>query len=203
MNNIKSMSESNASESDRRDFFRFDDSLTLNVRVLDQESIDSITSDFDGFRSRYCMKSHIQNQSNNRIPQLMRIRSRDSEIATYVEHLEQQIAFLAERLDQISRVSEEGIEISGQVNISATGIRFDSHIPLNVGDVVDIRMLLSTQNIQVVVLGSVQRAEDQANGKHTISVHYTHIHAEDIEIIVQHLAKLQQIKLQAARLEDD
>lgn len=197
------MSESNASESDRRDFFRFDDSLTLNVRVLDQDTIDSITSDFDSFRLRFCMKSHIQNQSNNRIPQLMRIRSRDSELATYVEYLEQQIAFLAERLDQISRVSEEGLEISGQVNISATGIRFDSYIPMEVGGVVEIRMVLSTQNIQIVVLGRVQRAEHQANGNYFISVHYTHIHAEDIEAIVQHLARLQQIQLQAARLEDD
>lgn len=197
------MSNLNKKENDRREYFRFDDNLTLNVRILGAEEFKLITDDFDTFRLRYCMKSHMQNQSDIRKPQLMRIRSRDSDAAAYIESLEQKIAQLAERMDVMSNSNNLGVEVSGLVNISATGIRFNISIPLKAGDVVEMHMVLSTLNTQVVVLGEVQRAEEKPECGHCVIVKYTHIHTEDIEAIVRHLAKLQQIQLQATRLGDN
>lgn len=183
----------------RRDAFRIDDTLKMTIRPLNEESMKAISDDFNGFRLRYCMKSHMQNQNEVRKPKLIRIKKRDSDVAEYLESLEVQIAQLAERLDETSKSTEEAIEFSGRVNLSSTGIRFRTRIPLEPGQVLEIGMVLNTLNTQVVMLGEVLRVEERVDEMIAVSVNYSHIHPEDSEAIIRHLARLQQIELQARR----
>ena len=193
------MSNAEKQIDNRRESFRIDDTVTLTIRTLDNASYEEISEDFDAFRLRFCMKSHIKNSNELRKPQLLRIRRKDPEIAKYLESLEKQIELMAERLDQSSRKEEESLEQTEKVNLSATGIRFYTNMPLQEGQRVELSLLLNTQNIQVVVLGNVQRVEYQPDNQFKVSVHYTDIHPEDTEALIRHLAKLQQLELQDRR----
>ncbi|MFK7861398.1 MAG: PilZ domain-containing protein [Granulosicoccus sp.] len=194
------MSDEEKAGVNRRDSFRINDKVELKIRPLDEESLQAITDNFNAFRFRYCMKSHLLNQNEVRRPQLMRIRKKDPDFAEYLEGLENQIAQLAERIDQESDVSGDIVEFRGQANLSATGIRFRSHLSFSVGQAVEIGLILNTQGTQVVMIGEVLRAEkDPDDGKHALSVNYVHIHPEDSEAIIRHLARLQQLELQARR----
>ena len=186
-------------ERNKRESYRLDDTATIRVRMLDENAVEKIGEDFNAFRLRYCTKSHLQNQKEVRKPKLIRIRKTNADIAEYLESLEVQISQLAERLDQVSESTEEGFEFTGRVNLSATGIRFRTDIPIKQGDTLEMGMELSTSNTQVVMLGQVLRVEERRDGKCAISVHYSHIHPEDTEAIIRHLAKLQQFELQARR----
>lgn len=181
----------------RREAFRIDDTVTLSVRALDAASLRTITADFNAFRLRYSIKSHLQNQLDVKKPKLARIRRKDPEIAEYLEILEVQIAQLAERLDQINDSSDDATTFTGRANLSSTGIRFRTNLPLSKGQIIELGMVLSTLNSQVVMLGEVLRVESRPKNTKAISVKYTQIHPEDKEAVIRHMARLQQLELQS------
>jgi len=193
------MSDKDQDDTNRRKSYRLDDTVTLRLRVLDDDSMESISEDFNAFRLRYCMKSHMQNQKDARKPKLIRIRKSNPDVAEYLESLELQIAKIAERLDSNSDVSGDTTEFTCRANLSATGIRFHTNMEITHGANVELGMMLNTQNTQVVMLGTVLRIEDKSDNKVAVSVDYTHIHPEDTEAIMRHLARLQQLELQARR----
>ncbi len=193
------MSDQEQDGPNRRESYRLDDTVTLRVRVLDEKSIASISEDFNAFRLRYCLKSHMQNQKDVRKPKLIRIKKSNPDIAEYLESLELQMSEIAERLDEDNDVSGDTVEFTCRANLSASGIRFRTDLNIESGSTIELGMMLSTHNTQVVMLGDVLRLEDRPDEKVALSVKYTHIHTEDIEAIMRHLARLQQLELQARR----
>lgn len=193
------MSDQEQDGPNRRESYRLDDTVTLRVRVLDEKSIESISEDFNAFRLRYCLKSHMQNQKDVRKPKLIRIKKSNPDIAEYLESLELQMSEIAERLDEDNDVSGDTVEFTCRANLSASGIRFRTDLNIESGSTIELGMMLSTHNTQVVMLGDVLRLEDRPDEKVALSVKYTHIHTEDIEAIMRHLARLQQLELQARR----
>lgn len=193
------MSDEEHKESNRRESFRIEDTVTLKVRMLNEESLTAITDDFNGFRMRYGIKSHLQNQKDVRKPKLIRIKKTNPDVAEYLASLEDQIGQLAERLDQDRDSSGDAVKFNARADLSATGIRFRTALPLEVGNTIEIGLVLSTQNTEVVMLGAVLRVEERPEQMVAASIHYSHIHPEDTEAIIRHLARLQQLELQARR----
>ncbi len=186
-------------QQNRRNAFRLDDSIELWVRALDDDALNEIVSDFDRYRMRYCLKSHFVNQREARQPLFQQLKNRDSEIASYIESLEQQIILLAERLETADEIDPEKQRRYHDVNISSDGIRFDTQLTLVTGQMVELGMNLPTNTTQVVMIAEVVRVEPAGNETYSVSLNYIHIHDEDIEAIIRHMAKLQQAQLQARR----
>ncbi len=189
----------------RREGFRLDDKMKLHVKVADQEYLDNILKNFESFRMRYCLKSHLRNQTEVRLPKLMRIRKRDPEIAEYLQHLETQIEQLAARLSNDSDMEYDEKNLGTSVNMSLSGLRFHSDQDYEVGQQLVLGMVLSTSGTQLVAIAKVLRVDAcdhktlDGNPQFLVSTFYTRIHPEDTEAIIRHMAKLQQIQLQAAR----
>ena len=188
-----------SAEYERRESFRLDDTVTLKIRMLDEASFNLIAEDFSAYRLRYCMKSHMQNQKDVRKPQLMLIRKSNPEIAEYLESLETQIGQLAERMDEGDGQKADTQEFSGRAIISSTGLQFLTDMLIRTSQKVEIGVVLNTSNTQVMMLGDVIRLDDGPDERKTVSIRYTHIHPEDAEAVIRHLAKLQQLELQARR----
>lgn len=189
----------------RREGFRLDDKMKLHVKVASQQYLDSILENFESFRMRYCLKSHLRNQTEVRLPKLARIRKRDPEIAEYLKHLETQIEQLAARLSNDSDMENDESNLEASVNLSSSGLRFSSDQEYEVGQQLELGMVLSTSGTQLVAIAEVLRcvAEEQqgsdSSSRFLVSTFYTHIHADDTEAIIRHMAKLQQLQLQANR----
>ncbi len=189
----------------RREGFRLDDKMKLHVKIANPEYLASILENFDSFRMRYCLKSHLRNQTEIRLPKLVKIRKRDPEIAEYLQHLETQIEQLAARLSNDSDMEYDANNLERSVNLSSTGLRFNSDQEYEVGQQLELGMVLSTSGTQLVAIAEVLRVDNcqdktpDGKSKFLVSTFYTRIHSEDTEAIIRHLAKLQQIQLQAAR----
>lgn len=199
-----------AGDENRREGFRMDDLLKLQVKTVDQHDPDGVFADFDAYRVRTCLRSHLRNQNENRLPKLQSIRKRDSEVADYLEHLETQIAQLAARLSNDSDMEFADMQQETAVNMSATGLRFCTDLPdLAPGQLLELGMLLSTSGTEVVALAEILRVEpaekEISEGEHTvkISTQFTRIHPDDTEAIIRHMAKLQLLQLQARRNQFD
>ena len=189
----------------RREGFRLDDKMKLRVKIADQAYLEGILANFESFRMRYCLKSHLRNQTELRLPKLIRIRKRDPEIAEYLQHLETQIEQLAARLSNDSDMEHDDRNLGTSVNMSSSGLRFESDQEYEVGQQLELGMVLSTSGTQLVAIAEVLRVDTcghkalDGNARFLVSTFYTHIHLEDTEAIIRHMAKLQQIQLQAAR----
>ncbi len=188
----------------RREGFRLDDKMKLHVKVADQEYLAGILQNFESFRMRYCLKSHLRNQTEIRLPKLAKIRRRDPEIAEYLQHLETQIEQLAARLSNDSDMEYDQNNLERSVNLSSSGLRFNSDQEYEVGQHLELGMVLSTSGTQLVAIAEVLRVDTceqkavNGNSQFLVSTFYTRIHPEDTEAIIRHMAKLQQIQLQAA-----
>lgn len=183
----------------RRRSFRLPDQIQIWVRALDDSEYNKIVDDFDRYRLNYCLKSHFINQREGRQPKFQKLAKRDAEIASYIESLEEQIIMLADRL--ASRIDGEADQTRQltEVNLSADGVKFETDQKLSVGQNVELGMDLPTNTTRVVMLATVVRSENETDQKQSIALEYTHVHDEDIEAIIRHMAKLQQIQLRERR----
>ena len=183
----------------RRASFRLEDDVIIRVRLLDEDARQAIEADFESFRIRYCLKSHVQNQISLRKPQLAHIKKSKADVADYLSSLEDQVVLLAERLDILSVSSSDGVEGKSRVTLSSTGILFQTNVALESGQDIELGLLLSTVNTQVVTVAKVLGVKSLEDGEFEVTAQYSQIHAEDIEVIACHLANLQRMELQTRR----
>ncbi|NND89810.1 MAG: hypothetical protein HKN42_03025 [Granulosicoccus sp.] len=183
----------------RRRSFRMDDRIQVWVHPLNEEALEGILQDFGRYRLNYCLKSHFINQREEQQPKFQILKKRNADIAAYIAHLEEQIIELADRLQTTLEETSERRKELVSVNLSADGIRLECAQSLEVGQSVELGLDLPTNSTHIVLIAKVIRCDESGDGKCTVSLEYTHILDEDIEAIIRHLAKLQQIQLQARR----
>lgn len=78
------------------------------------------------------------------------------------------------------------------VNVSASGIKFRLEEKVEVGDTVEIKMLLPTcPPTGIITYGNVVRAKDLGNGQYEVALHFTDIEDEVRDEIIQYTMKRQ------------
>lgn len=84
----------------------------------------------------------------------------------------------------------------GEVSLSASGIKLTCHEPLAAGDLVEVHMLLSTdQPSWVVVGGSVARSTPLPEGGHQVAIQFTATNGAIQEIIATYALRKQKEQL--------
>lgn len=190
-------------QENRRASFRLDDTMKIQATALEPEQLDAILQDFEAFRIQKSLSSHFLVQRELRQSSLQLIRKRDPEVAEYFQHLEEQMLLIADRMavEGESTLSEQS---ETTVNISSAGICYQAAAGFSLGQIVELRMQLSTSGAQIVSLATVVRIEDSDEniaGQSKYSLSFTHIHADDSEAFIRHMVRLQRIQLQARRVE--
>lgn len=78
------------------------------------------------------------------------------------------------------------------VNVSASGIKFRVDEKVDIGDTVEIKMLLPTcPPTGIITYGSVVRSKDLGNGQYEVALHFTDIEDEVRDEIIQYTLKRQ------------
>ncbi len=78
------------------------------------------------------------------------------------------------------------------VNVSASGIKFKVDDKVNVGDTVEVKMLLPTcPPTGIITYGTVVRTKDLGNGQYEVALHFTDIEDEVRDEIIQYTLKRQ------------
>ncbi|MFN3480715.1 MAG: PilZ domain-containing protein [Thermodesulfovibrionales bacterium] len=78
------------------------------------------------------------------------------------------------------------------VNVSASGIKFRVDEKVEIGDTVEIKMLLPTcPPTGIITYGSVVRSKDLGNGQYEVALHFTDIEDEVRDEIIQYTLKRQ------------
>lgn len=78
------------------------------------------------------------------------------------------------------------------VNVSASGIKFRVDEKVEIGDTVEIKMLLPTcPPTGIITYGNVVRSKDLGNGQYEVALHFTDIEDEIRDEIIQYTLKRQ------------
>ncbi|MFT5895260.1 MAG: phosphoribosylamine-glycine ligase [bacterium] len=180
----------------RRDSFRLDDAMHLVAKTLIDEELENIRLDFDSYRLQHCLMSHLVLQRENRKGIMAMVRKHSPEAANYLKLLEDDLLLVASRL-KVGAEFEKSSTLTN-VNLSSTSIRMETKDQFDLGQRVELFMTLSTSGTNILLIAEVMRIEECESGT-SVSLLFVNIHSDDEEAIIRHMAKLQQLQLQARR----
>ena len=183
-------------DNNRRESFRIDDDMHLIAKILTENELQSIEQDFYSYRLKHCLMSHLVLQRDNRKVHLARIRKQSPDVARYLGLLEDDLLLIAARLAVAT--DDDQSKALTTVNISSTSVRMETEDVFEVGQNVELFMTLSTGGTNVLLIAEVVRVDEFDEGK-SVALRFKMIHPDDEEAIIRHMAKLQQLLLQARR----
>lgn len=183
-------------DSERRRYFRIDDDIIMNIRRLDQKSVDSELDRFDQNRESFCFMNTAELEKEQHLPALREIQENYPQIASYIGYLES-------RIDMLTKVfSNQHVEednTPSKVNISAQGIRFHSELIYDTDDFLEFRITLLPDHKRLLIIGAViwciEDTKVTTKDKHVTAVDFTYIHEADREVLVKHIHNKQLSKL--------
>ncbi len=195
------MNKSNiAVTEDRRRFFRIDDEVNLNFKIVDEQTVltaSEVTSDILSSCS-FVTGLDILDQEARIVMQL--IEKSNPEIAEYLKILDTKISLVAqETMRQGHEISDNHIR---NANISASGVAFESTSEVKVGEFLEIKLLLTSCFAVIVIYGKVIYCNESTDKDESmpfqIGLDYINLKEHDREVLVKHVVKrqMQQIREQ-------
>ncbi|PVV13650.1 MAG: hypothetical protein B6D77_04170 [gamma proteobacterium symbiont of Ctena orbiculata] len=185
--------EKGMSQDERREFFRIDDSIQVNYRAIKRDELpQSIDEKLQG-TDRFTVMTRLQNISQHLSAPLHRIEQRDPDVADYLKALDEKVnllgqSFLAQENDLLARPSRS-------VNLSAGGLAMDITEKLEVGSLVEIKLLLLPSYTGVVAYGEVVGIDEVTSGDGTYPYHtrinFTLIRNSDQDALIRHITRRQ------------
>ncbi len=187
---------------DRRRFFRIDDEVNLFYKIVDEQTILAESEVTDDLLSSYSLITAIDVLDQEARLIMHRVEKKEPEIAEYLKVLDSKIKLLTQ---EITRQDKDISESNARnANISATGIAFENDIQLEVGTLLEVKLLLSSCFAVIAIFGKVvycKEKEDQDNSMpFQIGLDYINLKDHDREVLIKHVVKrqMQQIREQKA-----
>jgi len=191
-----------ADAAERRTYFRVNDAVALRVVPLDEESEKQFQLNLEQRRSSgqdadHSAQAHMiwRNLEENY-----------PDIAAYLSRLEQRIDALQRQIGDLS----EGAPLqtpTHTVNISGSGLHFDSEVAYFIGQPVRVTMRLFPSGQTIDALAKVVREHKRttpvSQGKFGCALQFTDILSGEREALLQHIHVLQMEAWRARSLDED
>lgn len=186
-------------ESEKRRYFRIEDTIAINYEALTPEAAEiaakALRTGVQGARR--------QLQQTERQLQLLidKLRVQNPEFASAIELLNTKFNLLKQEGDDVMTGAGRTRSVRRRVSISASGVAFEDRLPQKKGQLLQMHLTLLPSDLQIDTLGEVVDcyvAEDDPD-LWTIRVDFTEMHPDDEELMVQHVVKRQQRMLAARR----
>jgi hypothetical protein len=180
-------------QDDRREFFRIDDSIQVSYRVITSEEIPSSIEEQLRAGDRFTVMTRLQELSQHLSASLHRIEQRDADIADYLKALDEKINLLGQSF--LSEERELLDQPSRKVNLSAGGLAMDITEQLEVGSLVEVKMLLLPSYTGLLAYGEVlgvdkSEADHPEYPFHT-RINFTLIRGADQDALIRHITRRQ------------
>ncbi len=169
----------------KRGYFRVNDSVALAIRPLDEKESARANQLFDERHRDFGIVNEFLIARERYLPKLIRIRRRDPEIAEYIAYLEDKIQKLAAAMGR-KQALKKAVP-TDHVNLSASGIRFHSDTPMQSGSKVELTITLFPSGVPILVFGDIIRADANSGKGWSYVVKFSHIHDDDMEILIKHI----------------
>lgn len=200
-------SHSPVSGRDRRQFFRIDDTVRMQIEPVDADQLAAGIANLErGFDGNFTVMSSLAALTAQMAASMRRIESRDPDVASYLKALDQKMEILGRAF--LAQESELLTSEDQTVNLSAGGVSLRSDSAMDVGQALEIRMLLYPSFTGLLSFGEVVSCVDMAQADnegyaYQLRVAFVHMREQDREILIRHVLRRQSESLRARRAQAD
>jgi len=190
---------------DRRRFFRIEDRVSLRFNVIQPDQLDAAVARMQlGLPDRIGVASAFSSSSHQMRHTLERFRREMPELAAYLESLNEKLDLMI----QLLAVQENDLpdQPTHRAQLSASGIAFATDDAPEIGNIIELTLLLFPAYTCVRLYGTVvnrQPAPRGSDGAILIGIDFTHIRESDRELIIRHVVQRQSTLLREARIAID
>jgi hypothetical protein len=185
---------------DRRQALRMADRILFFFDRVEPKKYETLRRDFargiPPYQQEELQDVRFQIRASNA---LARLRSRDEDLADFLQHLDAKINLLMKEVHSgrspLNRLTPE------DVSLSSGGIAFFTDRNLPVGEHLELHLVLEPNRIYIYCTGEVVGCDQKGRGNkpYRVSVKFTLLAEEDREQLIQHLFKLQSKALRKRR----
>jgi hypothetical protein len=180
------------SQQNHRQSFRINDRVAILVRSLNRSEIHQLNSSFELRRRELAQAPGSDPIADYKKHSVSQIQKRCPEAHNYISYLEEKI----EKLERNSIACESLLPMqpSSLVNLSTSGIQFQSEIEYLQDSLIEIAIRLFPSQAALLFFAKVTRSEAVTDAQsHTwgIGASYTHIHQKDKETLAHHIHQYQ------------
>ena len=187
----------------RRQSVRVEDRILFGFAEVPEEEFKSVSIDFNHGISLYnqdrvaCMRQFIGAQSA-----LNNLRSRDSDLADYLQYMDTKLNILLRNVDRGTPTPFDSLAMQ-KVSLSANGISFLTSAKLASGQILDLHIVLLPDYSYIYCFGQVvseeSAGEEDGKALFRVAAKYVLIMDEDREKLFQHSFKHQSLALRNRR----
>ena len=180
--------------SERRNFFRIDDSVSMSYRRISEheldDRIDKIEKEVEG---NFTVMGSIASINQSMAGIMHRIEGDEPDIADYLKAINNKIDILGRAL--LSSDNELTQQPAQPVNLSASGLAFYTFKPIDAGTILELRLLLMPSFTGIITFGEVvgcDRMDDSVEGfNYFTRVNFMHMREKDRDLLICHVIKRQ------------
>lgn len=187
---------------ERRQYFRIEDSVRLSYKRVSQAELEARLNDrSQEVSSRFTALGSLQNITQEMAGVLRKVEAQAPEVARYLRALDRKVDLLGRALlNQHEELLEQPAKA---VNLSASGISFDAAEPLEVGSLLEIKLLLLPDYVGMLIFGEViaceERPEHDRQQGCCTRVNFVHLREEDRDVLIRHVLQRQSEYLRKRR----
>ena len=170
-----------------RSAFRIDDNILFSMRIIPDARVEETLKKYPESYAELQLINSFGDSSKSLTDQFALVRRRYPEVAKYLKILDDKINTLAKKQFTVgSTIPDLNWQ---EVNISASGIRFNHNEQLKVGSYLELRLQLTQMSNYILAYAKTVRCEQNSEntGDYSIAVEFTHINIEDREAIHTHV----------------
>ncbi|MCW8907860.1 MAG: PilZ domain-containing protein [Sedimenticola sp.] len=192
----------NQQQDERREYFRIDDSLRLSYRDIDPDTLERRIDVLEkGQEGDFTVVSGLAAVTQEMAGTLHKIESAQREIAAYLKSIDRKIEILGRAfLARSSELFEQPVQ---SVNLSATGISFEVVSPLEVGTLLELRILLTPSYSGILcyaeVIACEADGEGERGGRYNLRTRFLYLKDADRDLLIQHVIQRQGEAIREAR----
>ncbi|MDT4328581.1 PilZ domain-containing protein [Methylomonas sp. MED-D] len=183
---------------EKRRYFRVNDTINLLHKVIDKNHVKVLSHVSDDVLSNCSLASALEVLNQEARLLAPRLERRDPDLFEYLKLLDTKINLIAQVLtSQSEQFSEHDTR---EVSLSATGLAFSNETPVSEGEVLELRMLLTSCMAVIVAYARVVHCKDisadNPERPYAVCVEYINMKEDDRELLIKHVVKkqLQQLR---------
>lgn len=187
----------NAEQQERRRYFRIEDTVNLFYKRVDEKKVAALSHVSNDVLSNCSLAAALEAMSQEARIIASRLEKNEPELFEYLKIMDTKINLLAQAVTM--QGNEFGEHDSRNVNISASGIAFETDEKLHPGQFLEIRMMLTSCMAVIIAYGKVIYCkQNEAGGDfpYFVGVDYINMQDDDRELLIKHVVKkqMQQIR---------
>lgn len=184
------------SNQERRRFFRIEDTVNLVYKNVDEQSVNVLSHVSDDLLSNCSLRAALDSLSQEALILGARLEKNYSDLFEYLKILDNKINLLAQAF--MVRDSQFDEHDTRNVNISASGLAFETNESLKAGQFLEIKVMLTSCMAVIVAYAKVIycRENDVGEYPYFVGIEYVNMKDDDRELLIKHVVKkqMQQIR---------